>query len=69
VATHTIAPFEYTLMVLRIVIGYFLFGDVPTWTMLLGTTIVVGAGISVILREHSLGLERKAQRKLVTPQG
>lgn len=56
-------------MVLRIVIGYFLFGDVPTWTMLLGTTIAVGAGISVILREHSLGLERKAQRKLVTPQG
>ena len=50
-------------------IGYFIFGDMPTWTMLTGTTIVVGAGIFVILREHALGLERKAQRKLVTPQG
>jgi len=65
----TIAPFEYTSIVLGIVIGYFLFDDVPTWTMLLGTTIVVSAGLFVILREHALGLERKAQRKLVTPQG
>lgn len=65
----TIAPFEYTSIVLGILIGYFIFGDVPTWTMLTGTAIVVGAGIFVILREHSLGLERKAQRKLVTPQG
>lgn len=65
----TIAPFEYTSIVLGILIGYFIFGDVPTWTMLTGTAIVVGAGIFVILREHALGLERKAQRKLVTPQG
>ncbi len=65
----TIAPFEYTSIVLGILIGYFIFGDVPTWTMLTGTAIVVGAGLFVILREHRLGLERKAQRKLVTPQG
>ena len=65
----TIAPFEYTSIVLGIAIGYFIFSDVPTWSMLIGTTIVVGAGLFVILREHALGLERKAQRKLVTPQG
>ncbi len=65
----TIAPFEYTSILLGIAIGYLLFEDVPTWSMLTGTAIVVSAGIFVILREHSLGLERKAQRKLVTPQG
>lgn len=65
----TIAPFEYTSIILGILIGYFLFGDVPTWTMLTGTTIVVGAGLFVIMREHRLGLERRDQRKLVTPQG
>lgn len=65
----TIAPFEYTSIVLGIVIGYFLFGDVPTGTMLLGTVIVVGAGIFIIYREHRLGLERKGARKHVTPQG
>lgn len=65
----TIAPFEYTSIVLGILIGYFLFGDAPTWSMLVGTAIVVGAGLFVILREHALGLEHRAQRKLVTPQG
>lgn len=65
----TIAPFEYTSILLGIVIGYFLFGDVPTATMLAGTAIVVGAGIFIILREHRLGLERKGARKHVTPQG
>ncbi|HXV28757.1 MAG TPA: DMT family transporter [Sinorhizobium sp.] len=65
----TIAPFEYTSIVLGIVIGYFLFDDVPTVTMLAGTVIVVGAGIFIIFREHRLGLERKGARKHVTPQG
>lgn len=65
----TVAPFEYTSIVLGILLGYFIFGDVPTWSMLIGTTIVIGAGLFVILREHALGLERQAQRKLVTPQG
>ncbi|OHV85698.1 DMT family transporter [Ensifer sp. LCM 4579] len=65
----TIAPFEYTSIVLGIVIGYFLFGDVPTATMLAGTAIVVGAGIFIIFRERRLGLERKGARKHMTPQG
>jgi len=65
----TIAPFEYTSIVLGLVIGYFLFGDVPTGAMLVGTVIVVIAGIFVILREHRLGLQRRAARKHITPQG
>lgn len=65
----TIAPFEYTSIVLGLIIGYFLFGDIPTGTMLIGTAIVVGAGIFIILREHWLGLERRGARKHVTPQG
>lgn len=65
----TIAPFEYTSIVLGLIIGYFLFEDIPTGTMLIGTGIVVGAGIFIIFREHRLGLERKGARKHVTPQG
>jgi len=59
----TIAPFEYTSIVLGMAIG------IPTGTMLAGTVIVVGAGIFIIYREHQLGLERKGARKHVTPQG
>ncbi len=54
----TVAPFEYTSMLFGIVLGYFLFGDVPTSTMLLGSTIVIAAGLIVIWREHTLSLSR-----------
>ncbi|MCO5730882.1 DMT family transporter [Rhizobium sp. SSA_523] len=63
----TVAPFDYSSIILGIVIAYFLFGDVPTWQMLLGTSITVSAGIFIIYREHQLGLERKAARKASSP--
>jgi drug/metabolite transporter (DMT)-like permease len=65
----TVAPFEYTSMILAIVVGYLAFGDVPTLNMLVGGAIVVAAGIFIIWREHRLGLPRGAARKLVPPQG
>ena len=65
----TIAPFEYTSIVLGLVVGYFLFGDVPTGTMLVGTAIVVSAGIFVIFREHRLDLKRRAELRHKLPQG
>jgi drug/metabolite transporter (DMT)-like permease len=64
-----IAPFEYTSMLLGIVVGYFVFNDVPTIHMIVGGAIVVGAGIFIIWREHQLGLERGKARRLVPPQG
>lgn len=54
----TVAPFEYTSMLFGIALGYCLFGDVPTSTMLLGSTIVIAAGLMVIWREHALSLPR-----------
>lgn len=65
----TVAPFEYTSIILGSVIAYLLFGEVPTATTLTGAAIVVGAGIFIIYREHQLGLERRAARKASTPQG
>ena len=65
----TVAPFEYTSMILGIVVGYFAFGDVPTIHTLVGGAIVVGAGIFIIWRERQLGIERARTRKAVAPQG
>jgi drug/metabolite transporter (DMT)-like permease len=65
----TIAPFEYTSIVFGLIVSYFLFGNVPEPLMLIGTAIVISAGVFIIYRESRLGLERKAMRKLVTPQG
>lgn len=65
----TIAPFEYTSIIFGIVAGYFLFGNVPQWSMIIGTAIVVAAGLYIIVREHRLGVEQKAARRFTTPQG
>lgn len=58
----TIAPFEYTSIVIGSILAYFVFGDIPTASMLLGTAIVVAAGIFIIFREHQLELARRASR-------
>ncbi|RYE52664.1 MAG: DMT family transporter, partial [Rhizobiaceae bacterium] len=62
-----IAPFEYVSLILTIVLGYFIFADVPTLTMILGALIIIGSGIAVILREHRLGLDRARSKEANTP--
>ncbi|THD85109.1 DMT family transporter [Aliigemmobacter aestuarii] len=62
-----IAPFDYASMIFALLIGYFVFAEVPTLTMLGGAALVVGAGILIIWRERQLGLERARQRKAMTP--
>ena len=61
----TIAPFEYTSMLLGLGIGFLLFGDIPTLGMLLGSAIVMSAGGYIIYREHQLAI---APHKTNTPQ-
>ncbi|MFK0688558.1 DMT family transporter [Mesorhizobium sp. IMUNJ 23033] len=64
-----VAPFEYTSMILGVVVGYLVFGDVASLNMLVGGAIVVAAGIFIIWRERQLGLERTRTRKATPPQG
>ncbi|MBF9032713.1 EamA family transporter [Rhodobacterales bacterium HKCCE2091] len=63
-----IAPFEYSSMLLAILVGYFVFAEVPTPRMLLGAAIICAAGVAIILRERQLGLERARQRKAMSNQ-
>ncbi len=67
--TSTIAPFDYASMLFALLIGYFVFAEVPTVVMLVGSSIVIAAGLFVIWREHQLGLERGRARKVTSPQG
>ena len=64
-----VAPFDYASMLLAIGIGYLVFDEVPTWTVIGGAALIVTAGILIIWRERKLGLERSRQRKAMTPQG
>jgi drug/metabolite transporter (DMT)-like permease len=52
-----LAPFDYLAMVWAVVIGFFVFGEIPETLVLAGTGIVIAAGIFIAWREHRLGRE------------
>ncbi|WP_230530818.1 DMT family transporter [Microvirga roseola] len=56
--TSVIAPFEYTTMIWALLFGWFVFGDLPTVTMLIGASIVAATGLFIVWREHRLGMMR-----------
>jgi drug/metabolite transporter (DMT)-like permease len=53
-----IAPFEYTTMIWAVLIGWFVFGQLPQAAVAVGGVIVAMAGIFVVWRERQLGLVR-----------
>jgi len=67
--TGVVASFEYTSMLMALIVGYFAFGEVPTWSMIGGAGLIVAAGLVIVYREHRLGIERAKARKVMTPQG
>lgn len=64
-----VAPFDYASMLFALLIGYFVFAEVPTGQMLAGASLVILAGVLIIWREHALGLKRAKARSGMTPQG
>lgn len=58
-----VAPFEYTSMLLALAIGYMVFDEVPTATMIGGAALIISAGVLIILRERKLGLERDRPKR------
>ncbi len=47
-----VSPFRYSVLVWALLLGFFVFGDIPDgWTMV-GITIVVGMGIFTFYRER-----------------
>jgi len=57
-AASVVAPFDYTSMLWALLLGYWLFGELPDVLVYLGGAIVAGAGLFVIWRERALGLQR-----------
>ncbi|MGR3551004.1 DMT family transporter [Pseudooceanicola sp.] len=64
-----VAPFDYASMLFAILIGYFIFAEVPTLQMLGGATLIILAGIAIILRERHLGIQRSKARQAKLPYG
>src|SRR5438445_167319 len=53
-----IAPYDYTAILFAFLLGYVMFGEVPTSLVVVGAAIVVAAGLFVLWRERRLGLKR-----------
>ncbi len=47
-----VAPFGYASIIWASLFGYFLFGDLPGHSTLLGAAMIVGAGLFILLRER-----------------
>ena len=53
-----IAPFDYTSMLWALLLGYWMFGELPSTLVYVGGAIVASAGLFVIWRERQIGIER-----------
>jgi drug/metabolite transporter (DMT)-like permease len=57
-AASVVAPFDYTAMLWAFLFGYWLFDEVPTTYVFVGSAIVAASGLFVIWRERRRGVER-----------
>ena len=64
----TLAPFEYSSMVYGIAIGYLIFAEIPGWSVLIGGTIVIAAGLFIIWRERQLNIDRTREKAVRSPK-
>lgn len=62
-----VAPFDYTSLLWALLLGYWLFGELPERLVYVGATIVTAAGLFVIWRERQIGLERDREAEDVRP--
>lgn len=57
-SASVIAPFDYSSMLWALLLGYWVFGELPSALVYVGGAIVAGAGLFVIWRERQLGVQR-----------
>ena len=64
-----LAPFDYSSMIFATLIGWVVFSEVPTPTILLGAGLVIAGGVLIIWRERQLGVDRSKSKPNVPPPG
>ncbi|KIN62621.1 Integral membrane protein DUF6 [Sulfitobacter noctilucicola] len=64
-----LAPFDYSSMIFATLIGWLVFSEVPTATILIGAALVIAGGVLIIWRERQLGLDRSKSKPSIAPAG
>jgi drug/metabolite transporter (DMT)-like permease len=50
-----VVPYQYSMIIWAIILGYLGFGDVPAWHTLIGAAIIIAAGLYIFVREQAAG--------------
>lgn len=51
-----VVPYQYSTIVWAILLGYVIFNDIPSLSMILGASVIVAAGLYIFVRERSHAL-------------
>lgn len=54
-----VAPFGYTRILYAMIFGFLLFGELPTWTTLLGAAVIIASTLYIAIKERGGGLQPK----------
>lgn len=50
-----VVPYQYTMIIWAVLLGYAVFGEVPSAATIVGVAIIIAAGLYIFLREKKLG--------------
>ncbi len=56
----TIAPLDYASMIMSVLLGYFVFNELPGWSIWVGAPLVIASGLIIFWREYRLQQQRNA---------
>lgn len=54
-APPVIAPFDYTMMLWGVLLGFFIWGDLPTLPVYIGASVLISSGLYLVYREARSG--------------
>jgi drug/metabolite transporter (DMT)-like permease len=50
-----VVPYQYTMIIWAVLLGYVVFGDRPQPHVLIGGAIIIAAGLFIFVREQAVG--------------
>lgn len=58
-----LAPFEYTALIWAFLLGYLIWGDKPTLSVVIGALMIAAAGLLIVVSERRAWKKEKAQQR------
>jgi drug/metabolite transporter (DMT)-like permease len=53
-----VVPYQYSMIIWAVILGYLAFGDIPAWNTLGGAAIIIASGLYIFMREQAAGRDQ-----------